>query len=190
MFTSTVSVRRALVVGGAIFLVQAIALYFFGQPSICECGYVKVWEGVVRSAGNSQHLFDWYTPSHVIHGLIFYGIFWYFFPKMSVWWRIALSIGLESAWEITENTPMVINHYRQQALAQGYIGDSILNSIMDTLAMVGGFLLARCIPVWVAVAVALALELYVGYMIRDNLTLNVLGMFYVFPWVTQWQSGG
>src|SRR3989344_9104165 len=190
MFTSTVSVRRALVVGGAIFLVQAIALYFFGQPSICECGYVKVWEGVVRSAGNSQHLFDWYTPSHIIHGLIFYGIFWYFFPKMSVWWRIALSIGLESAWEITENTPMVINHYGQQALAQGYIGDSILNSIMDTLAMVGGFFMAWKWPVWSVVLLGLGMELFVGYSIRDNLLLNIIGLIYPLEFINTWQSGG
>ncbi|MBI4086810.1 DUF2585 family protein [Candidatus Kaiserbacteria bacterium] len=190
MFSNTVSVGRALAVGGVILAVQGVVLYLFGQPTMCECGYVKLWEGVVHSVGNSQHFFDWYTPSHVIHGLIFYAALWYFFPKMPLWWRLALAIGIESAWEIAENTPMVINHYRQQALAAGYTGDSILNSLMDTLAMVGGFLLARRIPVWAAVAVALALELFVGYMIRDNLTLNVLGMFYVFPWVTEWQSGG
>jgi hypothetical protein len=81
------------------------------------------------------------------------------------------------------------HHYRQQALAQGYTGDSVINSVMDTLAAAGGFLLAWRIPVWAAVLVCIGLEVFVGYMIRDNLTLNVVGMFHVFPWVTEWQSG-
>ncbi len=189
MFTRFVSVRRALFIGGGIVLIQAIALYLFGQPPICECGYIKVWEGVVQSVGNSQHLFDWYSPSHVIHGFIFYGFLWYFFPRLSVWTRLVLAIAIEAGWEITENTPMVIEHYRQQALAAGYVGDSILNSVMDTLSMVGGFFLARRIPVLSAVVLCLALELYVGYMIRDNLTFNVIGLIHVFPAITQWQAG-
>ena len=189
MFNRSVSLRNALLFGGGIILVQALALYIFGQPPICECGYIKVWEGVVRSAGNSQHLFDWYTPSHIIHGFIFYAMLWFFFPKMPLWKQLVFAIGIESAWEITENTPMVIQHYRQQSLAQGYTGDSIINSVMDTLAMVGGFLLAQRIPVWLAVMICLGFEIFVGYMIRDNLTLNVVGMFHVFPWVTKWQGG-
>lgn len=189
MFACGVSLGRALLIGGIILLVQAVALYLFGQPSICECGYVKVWENVVQSAGNSQHLFDWYTPSHIIHGLIFYAVFWYFFPKIPVWWRLVLSIGIESAWEIAENTPMVIEHYREQALAQGYVGDSVLNSAMDTLSAAVGFILAWRMPVWAAVLLGLILELFVAYMIRDNLTLNILGFFHVFPFITKWQMG-
>jgi len=134
---------RAYSIAGALIILQALALYLFGQPSICTCEYVKVWEGIVLGAGNSQHLTDWYTFSHIIHGFLFYVGLWYVFPRMPVAWRLAAAVGIEAAWEVIENTPMVIQHYREQALAQGYTGDSIINSIFDTFAMIGGFLLAR-----------------------------------------------
>ncbi len=178
--------------GFALLLVavQALVLYLFGQPPICTCGYVKLWEGVVLSSGNSQHLADWYTFSHIIHGLLFYLGLWYFFPRMDVWKRLFFAVGIEVAWEIIENTPMVINHYREQALAQGYTGDSILNSISDTVAMICGFILAKRFPVWTVVILAVALEIFVGYMIRDNLTLNVLNLVHQFPAISAWQAGG
>lgn len=176
---------------GAALLValQALALLLFGQPAICECGYVKLWEGVVLSAGNSQHLIDWYTFSHIIHGVIFYGILYWLFPKMSIWMRFLIATGVEVAWEIAENTPTVINHYRQQALAQGYTGDSIINSISDTFAMMLGFFIARRFAIWGVIALALILELWVAYEIRDNLTLNVMNLLYQFDFISAWQSG-
>src|SRR3989344_1172342 len=125
-----------IVAGLSVLLlgVQAFVLYLFGQPPIAESGYVKLWEGVVLGAGNSQHLTDWYTFSHVIHGFLFYLALWYFFPRMPIAYRFLIALGVEVGWELIENTPMVIEHYRQQALAQGYVGDSILNSVSDTLA--------------------------------------------------------
>jgi len=182
--------QKYLVLALGLMAVQALVLYLFGQPPICTCGEVKLWEGVVLSSGNSQHLTDWYTFSHIIHGLIFYFGLWYFFPRMEVWKRLFFAVGIEVAWEIIENTPMVINHYREQALAQGYTGDSIINSIFDTFAMIGGFILAWRLPVWALVLLALVLEFYVGYIIRDNLTLNVLNLIYQFPSIATWQSGG
>ena len=180
--------HRYLALALGLVAVQALVLYLFGQPPICTCNEVKLWEGVVLSSGNSQHLTDWYTFSHIIHGLIFYFGLRYFFPRMEVWKRLFFAVGIEVAWEIIENTPMVINHYREQALAQGYTGDSIINSIFDTLAMIGGFILARRFPVWTVVILALALEIFVGYMIRDNLTLNVLNLIYQFPSIAVWQT--
>lgn len=173
----------------AVFAVQALALYAFGQPWICECGYVKIWEGVVVSAGNSQHLSDWYTFSHIIHGFLFYFGLWYFFPRMSVWQRLVIAASIEAGWEIIENTPMVIQHYREQALAAGYVGDSIINSLSDTIAMMLGFLFAWRAPVLATVAVGLGLEAWVGYSIRDGLTLNVLNFIHQFQFVKDWQSG-
>lgn len=170
--------------------IQAVTLFFLGQPWIAEVGYVKLWEGAVLSAGNSQHLTDWYTFSHIIHGFLFYLALWYFFPRMPIRYRFLLALGAEIAWEIAENTPMVIEHYRQQALAQGYIGDSILNSISDTLAMALGFFIAWRLPVLVAIALGVGMELFVGLSIRDNLTLNVLGFFHRFDFISTWQSGG
>src|SRR3990167_3213640 len=179
------------VIFGALALVvlQVFVLYILGQPWICECGYLKVWEGVVDSIGNSQHLTDWYTFSHIIHGFLFYLGLWYFFPRMPIWRRLLLAMGIEIAWEIAENTPMVIQHYREQALAQGYMGDSIINSVSDTFAMIFGFILARHLPLWSIITIALGLELFVVYMIRDNLVLNILNLIYQFPPIAVWQAG-
>ena len=179
------------IVFGAIALIglQALALFLLDQPLICECGYIKAWEGVVLSSGNSQHLTDWYTFSHIIHGFLFYLGLWFFFPHMPLGMRFLLALSVEVGWEIVENTSMVIEHYREQALAQGYIGDSILNSVADTLAMAGGFLLAWQLPVAAIVALALGMELFVGYSIRDNLILNIVGFFHQFEFVSEWQTG-
>lgn len=185
-----ISLRSCLIYAALLLAVQALVLYLFGQPAICECGYVKLWEGVVLSSGNSQHISDWYTFSHIIHGFVFYLGLWYFFPHMPPGKRFLFAVGIEIAWEIIENTPMVINHYREQALAQGYTGDSILNSVSDTIAMVFGFVLAWRLPVWMIIVLGLALEFFVGYMIRDNLTLNVLNLIHQFPAIAAWQIGG
>lgn len=181
--------RTWLGIGFLLIALQAIVLFLFGQPPICECGYVKVWEGVVLGPGNSQHLFDWYTFSHIIHGFIFLWVAKLLFPRvrMGVWF--ALAVGVEAAWEVLENTPMVIDHYRTQALAQGYTGDSILNSVSDTLAMVAGFLLASKWKWWVVVLIAIALEIFTIYMIRDGLALNILNLTVPLDVISTWQQG-
>ena len=168
--------------------VQAFVLFLYGQPPICTCGYVKLWEGVVLGPGNSQHLTDWYTFSHIIHGFIFYGLLRLLFPKMPVLQRIIIALGIEVGWELIENTPWTIQHYREQALAAGYTGDSIINSLSDSMAMLMGFILAWRLPVWTIVSIALALELWTGYAIRDNLTLNVINLIHAFPAINAWQS--
>ena len=175
-------------IAGGLVVVQAGVLYMLGQPIICTCGYIKLWEGNILSSGMSQHLTDWYTFSHIIHGFIFYAILRYFFPRTSVVQRLVMSMGFEIAWEITENTPIVIQHYRQQALAAGYTGDSILNSISDTCSMILGFGFAYRMPILVTIVVALGFELGVAYAIRDNLTLNVINLIYPFQFIHHWQE--
>jgi len=182
--------RGIVACAAAILALQAALLYLLGQPPIAASGVVKLWEGVVLGAGNSQHLTDWYTFSHLIHGFVFYGALWFFFPRLAVRQRFLLALALEAGWEVFENTPMVIEHYRQQALAQGYAGDSILNSVSDTLAMALGFFLASRWPAAASVAVALVLEAWVGWQIRDNLTLNIVGFFHQFDLISEWQQGG
>jgi len=184
------SMRWVILVGIGILGLQAGALYFFGHLAICGCGYVKFWEGVVLSSGNSQHLTDWYTFSHIIHGFLFYLLARALFPRSSVWVRLLFALGIEAGWEVFENTPWLIDHYRQQALAQGYIGDSIINSVMDTLAAVLGFIIARKAPIYLTVAIGLALEIYVGYMIHDNLTFNTINLIHQFDFIKAWQAGG
>ncbi|MEK7170615.1 MAG: DUF2585 family protein [Patescibacteria group bacterium] len=185
----TTNLKRILFIGAGLIALQVLVLYLLGQPFICECGYVKFWENDVLSAGMSQHLFDWYTFSHIIYGFVFYGILRLLFPRMSVGTRLLLAMGIEIGWEIAGNTPWVINAYREQALAQGYVGDSILNSVMDTVSMAAGFFFALRAPAWLTVFLAVLFEVFVGYMIRDNLTLNVLNFIYQFDVIHDWQSG-
>jgi hypothetical protein len=132
-------------------------------------------------------LADWYTYTHIIHGFGLYLLLWLIAPRTSFALRLALAAGLEATWEVVENTPFVIDRYRQQALAQGYIGDSIINSVSDTLAGALGFSLARIMPVWSTIALAIALELFVGFMIHDNLTLNVIQLIHPNSVISHWQ---
>lgn len=181
--------RRFASSAAALVVLQALTLVLFGQPWIAADGTVKLWEGIVQSAGNSQHLADWYTFSHIIHGLLFYALLWRVFPRSSVAARLLVAMGIEIGWEILENTPIVIEAYRQQALAQGYTGDSIINSLSDTLAMAIGFFAAWRLPVAASIALAIFFELWVGYSIRDNLTLNVLNFAHQFEFIERWQAG-
>jgi Protein of unknown function (DUF2585) len=177
----------------AIIAAVALVLLSMGRMPICKCGTIKLWHGVVVSSENSQHVSDWYTFSHIIHGFIFYGAWWLFKRVTGSTWPLAVgliaAIVVESAWEILENTDMVINRYREATIALDYFGDSVLNSVSDILAMVAGFFLAMRLPVLVTLALAVTMELFVGWLIRDNLTLNVIMLLYPLEWIKAWQTG-
>ena len=185
----TPAIARTLGITALLVLLQALVLHFMGQPSASATHSFMLWAGDVHGAENSQQLTDWYTFSHLIHGFLFYLALSFIFPKMPVWKRFVLAVGIEAAWEIFENTPMVINHYRQQALAQGYVGDSVINSVSDTCAMMLGFLFASRAPVWLTVTAALGFELFTGYFVHDNLILNIIGFFWTPDFIANWQNG-
>jgi len=178
----------------AVVIGTAAILLAMGREPICRCGYVKLWHGLVVSSENSQHLTDWYTPSHVIHGFIFYGLIRLAGRlagrHVPFGWALVVALGIEAAWEIAENTDTVIQRYREATIALDYFGDSVLNSVADMAAMVAGFLLAARLPVAVTVGLALAMELAVGWMVRDGLALNVLMLLWPLDAVRAWQGGG
>jgi hypothetical protein len=180
--------RLFLLLALAIVALQVVLLYAMGRHPICACGYVKLWEGNAFGPGNSQHLADWYTPSHIIHGFLFYFFAWVLFRRASIAWRFAFAVFLEAAWEVLENTPLVIEYYRNNTASLGYVGDSIINSVLDVVWMALGFLVAWRAPVLVTVVLALAMEALAAYVIRDNLILNILMFIYPFESVKAWQT--
>jgi hypothetical protein len=172
-----------------IAILMAMTMLWLGRTPICTCGYVKLWHGQVMSSENSQHLLDWYTPSHILHGLAFYFGLRYLAPRLSVGWRLVIASVIEAGWEVVENTSWIIDRYRGETAALDYFGDSIINSSADFAAMVVGFLIAMRAPVWVSVALFIAAEVIVGYIIRDGLMLNIIMLLWPLEAIKQWQLG-
>ena len=178
---------RAAIAAALLVMLAALILWAMGRPPICTCGEVGLWGSV--GPAQSQMLADWYSPSHFIHGLIFYALLALIAPRQPVERRLLMALAVEAAWEILENTPMVIDHYREATMALGYSGDSILNSVSDIAMMALGFLAARRLPVWASVGLAIGFELLTLAIIRDNLTLNVWMLLWPTDFIRLWQAG-
>lgn len=180
--------RAHMLAAVLIALAAAAILLWMGRPPICTCGVVKLWTGAVQSADNSQHLADWYTPSHVIHGFLFYFLGWAFLRRNPFGDRFVMAVAIEAAWELLENSQPIIDRYREATMALGYNGDSVVNSMADIAWMAFGFLLARRLPVAATVALAMGFELLTLWVIRDNLTLNVLMLVAPVDAIRTWQG--
>jgi hypothetical protein len=181
----------AILIALGLTAVAAAILFWMDRIPICKCGYIKLWHGGRGDSEISQHLADWYTYSHVLHGVIFYFLLWFVFRgRLSVAARLVIATLIEGAWEIFENTPFIINRYRTQTVSRDYFGDTIINSVGDILAMIVGFLVASRLPAWVTVFLLIATELLLLYLLRDNLLLNIVMLIYPLDWIRQWQTGG
>lgn len=182
-----------------ILFITGILEHLMGRIAYCSCGYIQFWYGDTNGPGNSQHITDWYSFSHFIHGLLFYGLTHVLSRflgkkkgmehKWSLGTRFIIAVILEALWEILENSPFIINRYRTATLAHDYEGDSILNSLLDIITCGIGFIFARKIPVWLTVALIITLEVFAAYFVRDNLTLNIIMLIYPLESIKLWQMG-
>lgn len=172
--------------GLGLIALQALILLWMGQPMLNPDGSGGVWG---TGASTSRQLFDWYTASHLVHGFLFYGVLWLVLPRWSLGARGLVAIVIEAAWEVIENTPWVIDRYRDVTVSGDYVGDTVVNSVFDLWAMLVGFWLAARLPVWLSVALVIALEAAALLVIRDNLTLNILMLLYPVDTIRIWQAG-
>jgi hypothetical protein len=182
--------RRAAVAAAILVVAAAAILLAMGRNPICTCGTIDLWVAVRDSPKTSQMLADWYSFSHIVHGLLFYAALWLVARRWPVEWRFLAALVVEASWEIVENTPLVIDRYRHATAALGYNGDSVINSVSDILMMAVGFLVARKLPVWGSIALLIALELIPLFVIRDNLTLNVWMLLWPNHMIAAWQAAG
>ncbi len=181
--------RLPYILTAVITIATLVILLSMGREITCKCGWVDLW-GTIGTSEGSQQLFDWYTPSHLMHGFIFYAVLWLVARRLDVGWRLVISALAESAWEITENSNAVIERYREVTISLDYYGDSVLNSLSDILTVYFGFWLARRLPVWVSVAIMIGFEVLTLIIIRDGLALNVLMLLYPLDVIRDWQAAG
>jgi hypothetical protein len=181
--------NRTAIAALLIVAVAAAILLAMGRNPICTCGSIDLWVGARDSPKTSQMLADWYSLSHIVHGLLFFALLWLVARRWSVGTRFLAALLVESLWEVIENTPLVIDRYRETTAALGYTGDSVINSVSDIAMMCVGFLAARKLPVWASLLLLIVLEIVPLFVIRDNLALNILNLIAPNAAIAAWQAG-
>lgn len=172
-----------------VVLLTLFLLWIQGRVWWCQTGDYLPWSGEVMSRHNSQHLLDPYTFTHILHGILFYWLTFLFFRKMPLAWRLLIALSVESAWEVIENTDMVINRYREATISLDYYGDSIINSLGDILSFAAGFFIANKLRFWLSLGFFLITEIILLLWIRDSLVLNIIMLIYPLEAIKQWQTG-
>jgi hypothetical protein len=173
----------------AVLAVAAVLLRWQGRLWACACGRLLVWTGEAWGADTSQHLFDPYSFTHVLHGVVFCGLLAWGLPRVSWAWRMWLAVAAEAAWEVIENTEFVINRYREATAALGYTGDTVVNSLGDVAACALGFLAAQRLGLARSALLFVLIEVALLVTIRDSLLLNVVMLVYPLDGIREWQTG-
>lgn len=173
----------------AVLALTAAALRWQGRLWACECGRVLLWTGEAWGDDTSQHLFDPYSFTHVLHGVIFCGLLALLLPRAPWSWRFVLAIAAEAAWEVFENTRFVIERYREATAALGYTGDTVVNSLGDIAACALGFAAASRLGLARSVIFFVLVEAALLVAIRDSLLLNVVMLIFPLEGIREWQTG-
>jgi hypothetical protein len=168
---------------------MVVQLRLQGRLWTCACGYIRAWSGDINSADNSQHFFDPYTFTHLLHGFMFIALVHLLWPRMPEVWKIVSALSVEALWEVIENSAFVIERYRAETIAIGYTGDTILNSFGDILACGLGVVVARKLGVARTLVLAGLLEVVLLIFIRDGLLLNIIMLIYPIEALKVWQAG-
>jgi hypothetical protein len=171
----------------AVLVLTAGVELWMGRSLLGPDGKFGLWDGNIWSSENSQRLADAYSFSHIVHGILFYAALWLVARKLPVRHRLLIALALEAGWEMLENSPLIINRYREATISLGYVGDSVLNSVSDVLMMTIGFLFAFRVPWRISVAAVILMEIGCAVWVRDNLTLNIIMLIHPFDAIKHWQ---
>jgi len=184
------SLRATIVITLVVLAVTGVIELGMGRLPLGPDHKFGLWEGDIWSSENSQRLADPYSFSHIVHGILFYGALSLVARRLPVRHRFLMALGLEAAWELLENSPLIINRYRAVTISLGYVGDSVMNSLSDILMMCLGYVLAWRVKPWVSVVAVLIMEIGCLFWVRDNLTLNVIMLIHPVEAIKHWQSAG
>ena len=93
----------AVVLLAALLIAQGAVELGMGRPAICACGQVRLWYGDLFGSGLSQHIADWYSFTHVSHGVLFYALAKLVAPRAPLGARLVGAVVVEAAREMIEN---------------------------------------------------------------------------------------
>jgi hypothetical protein len=170
-----------------LLTLAAVAEFAMGRRTWGVGGIAGFWSGDINSEHNSQFLFDPYTFTHVVHGVMLYALVTLLFRRASLASRLLIATGLECGWEVLENTSFIIDRYRAETISLNYYGDSIVNSLGDILACIVGVLLASRLPTRATIIGVVAIEIVLLVWTRDNLTLNIIMLIHPSHAIRAWQ---
>lgn len=187
--TGRIPLRRISLTLSIIVLATAPLLYLMGRVWWCKCNQLTPWNFIDKSMHSSQHLFDWYTPTHILHGVVFFWILHLLLPKINNNTRLTMALLIEAAWELAENSTFIIQRYRSVTIAYDYFGDSVLNSCADIFSCLIGYIFASRFGALASIALFLIFEIFCLYFIKDNLTLNVIMLTFPLDFIKEWQLG-
>jgi Protein of unknown function (DUF2585) len=182
--------RWMIAVFVAVFATTAGIELSMGRSLFGPDGKFGLWESDIWSSENSQRFADPYSFSHIVHGILFYGLLWLAARKLPVRHRLLIALAIEAGWEILENSPFIINRYREATISLGYVGDSVLNSMSDILMMTLGFLFAWRMRPWISITAIIVMEVGCALWVRDNLTLNIIMLIHPVEAIKHWQMAG